>query len=72
MIEFFKSIVDVVTSLLHFAVHTVTSLIALITRIPTYISFLISSISFMPEIVYPFIVASLSVLVVLLIVNRGH
>lgn len=71
MISLLQSIVDTITSLVSFVIHTVTSLLNLIAHIPSYISFLTVSIGYLPSIVMPFAIASISLYVVFLILNRG-
>lgn len=71
MINLFNSFISSVSLVIQFIGHTIQSLLVLIVNIPTYINFLLSSITFMPILVNPFIVASLSLLVILFIVNRG-
>ena len=71
MIRLLQSIVDTITSLISFVIHTVTSLINLIAHIPSYVSFLSVSIGYLPTIVMPFCIASVSLYVVFLILNRG-
>lgn len=71
MINLFNSVVQSISLVIQFIGHTISSLIVLITQIPTYINFLLSSITFMPVLVNPFIVASLACIVMLFIVNRG-
>lgn len=71
MISLLQAIVDVVTSLVNFVINTITSLMALLIHIPTYTSFLIGSLSVLPTLVYPFAVASISIYVIFLVLNRG-
>lgn len=71
MITLLQSIVDTITSLIGFVIHTVESLINLIAHIPSYVSFLTVSVSYLPSLVMPFCIASISLYVVLLILNRG-
>lgn len=71
MIGLLQSIVDTVTSVIAFLIHTIDSLINLLAHIPTYVSFLTVSIGFLPTIVIPFAIASVSIYVVFLILNRG-
>lgn len=71
MISLLQSIVDTVISLVGFLIHTVESLVNLIAHIPSYVSFLTVSIGFLPTIVMPFAIASVSIYVVFLVLNRG-
>ena len=71
MIKLLQSIVDTIISLVMFVWHTFLSLINLLQHIPTYVDFLVTSIGFLPAIVMPFCIASISIYVVFLILNRG-
>lgn len=71
MIRLLQSIVDTIISLVGFVIHTVESLINLIAHIPSYVSFLSVSIGYLPTIVMPFCIASVSLYVVFLLLNRG-
>lgn len=71
MIKLLQSIVDTIVSLVSFVIHTVTSLVNLIAHIPSYVSFLTVSIGYLPTIIMPFALASISLYVVFLILNRG-
>lgn len=70
MIQLLESIVNIITTLVEFIINTIQSLIALISQIPTYVSFLTSIILYLPPFVYPFVVACLSIIVVQYILNR--
>lgn len=71
MIGLLRAIVDTITSLVSFVINTIFSLLNLLAHIPTYVDFLITSIGFLPNIVVPFCIASVSIYVVFLILNRG-
>lgn len=71
MIGLLQSIVDAINSFFSLLIHTVGSLWNLIRHIPTYVSFLTVSIGYLPSIVVPFAIASVSIYVVFLILNRG-
>lgn len=72
MIDLLRSIVDTISALIGFVINIVTSLINLLLHIPTYVDFLITSIGFLPSIILPFAVASISIYVVFLLLNRGQ
>lgn len=72
MIDLLRSIVDTISALIGFVINIVTSLINLLLHIPTYVDFLITSIGFLPTIILPFAVASISIYVVFLLLNRGQ
>lgn len=71
MISLFQSIVDVITSVLNFVINMFKSLLVLLSHLPTYTDFLVSSMSYLPSVVLPFALASVSVYVILFILNRG-
>lgn len=72
MIKLLQSIVDTISALIGFVINIFTSLINLLAHIPTYVDFLVTSIGFLPTIIIPFAVASISVYVVFLLLNRGQ
>lgn len=71
MINLLTSIVNTIVSLVAFVVHALESLFSLITRIPTFISILVTSIGFAPNVIMPFAMATVSISVVLFIVGRN-
>lgn len=71
MIDLITSIVNVISSLIGFIIHSIESLFNLLTHIPTYVSFLTVSIGYLPTMVIPFAIASISIYVVFLVLNRG-
>lgn len=71
MINLLTSIVDYITSIVAFVVHAIDSLLNLLLHIPTYVSFLSVSIGYLPAIVMPFAIASVSIYVIFIILNRG-
>lgn len=71
MIDVLTSILDAITSVIGLVINIFTSLISLLAHIPTYTDFLITSIGFLPTVILPFAVASISVYVVFLLLGRG-
>lgn len=71
MISLLKSVVDFLMSIGGIIVHTIESLVNLFLHIPTYVSFLSVSISYLPTVILPFAIASISIYVVFIIINRG-
>lgn len=71
MIKLLQSIVDFFVSIGGFIVNTFTSLINLFLHIPTYVDFLTTSIGFLPSVIMPFAIASISIYVIFLVLNRG-
>lgn len=70
MLDLFSSVANTLVSLVGFIANSVTSLIDLLARIPTYIAYLTSAIGFTPTLVQPFLLASISIYVVFLIIDR--
>ena len=70
MIGVLNSILDLITSLIAFVINTITSLIVLIGHIPTFVTFATSSAAYLPTMVLPFVLASISIYVVLFILGR--
>ena len=72
MIRILESIANTIVLVFGLIIHTIQSLVTLIIQIPTYVTWLLSAITFMPVLVMPFIIASISLLVILFVVGRGH
>lgn len=70
MLDVLNSLLNTVTSIIQFVVNSVTSLVNLLIKIPTYTTFLISSINVLPSIFIPFAIACVSLYVVLFMVGR--
>lgn len=70
MIDLLTSFINTVSALVNFIISSISSLIQLITLLPTYISYLTVSIGFLPSILIPFAIATISVYVVFLIIDR--
>lgn len=71
MISLFKTLIDIITSVLEFVGHTIYSLFVLLSHIPEYVSFIVSSINVLPNVIVPFAIASISIYVVFLILGRN-
>lgn len=71
MIKLLTSIVDIISSVISLVINVITSLINLLLHIPTYTDFLVSGISFLPTVIMPFALASVSIYVIFLLLNRG-
>ena len=54
-----------------FVISTFNSLMVLLTNIPNYLTFLINSFSVVPLVVFPFLLASISIYVVYLVIGRN-
>lgn len=70
MLQLLSSFADTIVSLVRLVISTLTSFTNLISNIPQYVSFLTSSIGFLPDIIVPFAIATVSILVVLFIIGR--
>lgn len=70
MIGLLESIVNTLLSIINFFINTITSLIDLLTRIPTYVTFLSEGIAFTPSMIQPFLIASISIYIIFLIIDR--
>lgn len=70
MLDILSNLLDTITSVIQFVVNSVTSLVNLLIKIPTYTAFLISSINVLPSIFIPFALACVSLYVVLFVIGR--
>lgn len=70
MLDLLSSIGDIIVSAVTFFVNTLLSLIDLITRLPSFISFVSTSVNLLPAVVVPFCLAAISLTVVLFITGR--
>lgn len=70
IIDFFSSIGDTIISLINFVINTISSLIALISKIPAYMMYITESLNVLPSFILPFATAYISLLVIQYICNR--
>lgn len=70
MLDLLKSLIDIIVNLVNFVINTINSLINFILNIPNYLNVLTASISYMPILLIPFALASVSVYVVLFLIDR--
>lgn len=70
MLDILGSLLATVTTLVTFVFNTISSLFALITRIPAYVMMLINSINILPAFLLPWAMAYISVVVIQYILNR--
>lgn len=70
MINILRSMLDTLIAIVSFVIHTFTSLFDLLKRIPELVSIVTASIGFLPDVIMPFALASLSILIVLFVLNR--
>lgn len=70
MLSGLSSLLDTLSALGSFLIHTFESLITLVTHVPQYTAFITSAITVLPSIVIPFALASISLGAVLFILGR--
>lgn len=71
MLNLLAQIVNTIIAIASFIVHSLESFINLIIHLPSYVTFLIQSIGFLPALLIPFATASISIYIVLFIVGRN-
>ncbi len=71
MLNLLSQIATVISSIIQFVIHAITSLLNFILLIPTYITFIISSINVLPSVLIPFAIASIWVTAYLFIIGRN-
>lgn len=71
MIQLFQSIVETISAVVSFFIHSITSLFNLLGHIPQYVAFMTSSINVLPAVIIPFAIASVSIYVVFLVLGRN-
>lgn len=70
MIDLLRSIVDAIASVIVFFVHSIESLVGFFLNIPTYVQFISNSLVILPNVVVPFAIASVTLYVMLMVINR--
>ena len=70
MLDLLSSIIDSIIAIFGFLINVVTSLITFVLHIPTYVTFLVSSIGIMPTVLIPFLTLTITLYVVLFLINR--
>ncbi len=71
MLDFLKTFVDTIGSLFTFIFNVISSLFNLISKLPTFVLFLTNSVALMPMILIPFVMAAISIYVILFILGRN-
>lgn len=72
MITLLKSIVDGITSLFSFVIHSVQTFLNVLSKIPSFLTYLLSlANSLIPDVFKPFLIVSLVVGIVYLIIGRN-
>lgn len=73
MLDLLSKIADVITAVITFVVHSITTMISLITHIPSYATFMFNIINAsIPTIFKPFIISGICIAIVYLIIGRSH
>lgn len=72
MLNILKTILDIITNLLNFGLSFISSFLMLLVNIPSYINFITSNLLILPNLLIPFITASLSLYVIFLILGRNN
>lgn len=71
MLDLLKGIWDVISGLVDFVIHTITSLITLIAQIPKFLTLLGGLIGQIPPIYQAIMTVTLTISVIFLITGRG-
>lgn len=72
MLGILESLIATVTALVQFVINTIEGLFTIIKYIPTYVTFLTSSIGFLPAVIIPFCTIYISLYVVKFILGREN
>lgn len=72
MLDFLSGIMDFITMLGSTLIMLIRSTLDFFLMIPSFISYLLTSIAVLPAFLVPFVVAGVFLSVILLIVGRGH
>lgn len=70
MLSLLSNIVSTISAFVTFVFNSLFSLINLLIKIPTYITFIITSINLLPAVIIPFAIAAVYVTYTLFILNR--
>lgn len=71
MLDILSQLVNTIGALVTFVLHAITSFIAFIAYIPSYLMFITQSIALMPSILIPYATACISVYVILFMIGRN-
>lgn len=72
MISLLQSLVDAVSTIFQLIINAISSLVLIISHIPTYLSFLATGIAYLPAIFLPFISVTISLWVIYFVLGREH
>lgn len=70
MIKLLKSILDIIITFVNLVINTFYALINLITSFPEYISFTITSLNLLPQVLLTFALATISITIIYFLTNR--
>lgn len=71
MIDLLSSLVNTITSVIGYFISTIESFLTILGRIPAFINYISQAVSLLPGIFIPFILATLSITVILFIIGRN-
>lgn len=71
MLQILQSISEIIITAITLVIHIIESFVNFIINIPNYTAFLISSLNILPSVFIPFVVASISIYVIYLLIDRG-
>lgn len=72
MIGLLQSLVSSVTAIFQLIINSINALLTLIAYIPTYLTFLTTSIGYLPAIFLPFLLVTISLWVIYFTLGRDH
>lgn len=72
MIKLLQSIVDFISNVISFVIHTIESMLNLLAAIPRFTTYVFNLVnSLIPAILKPFIIVSIVIAIILLILGRN-
>lgn len=70
MLDILNSVIITITSVITFLVHQIETLLSFLLHIPQYIVFVTTTVGFLPSLILPFAVASITIWVCLFLLGR--
>lgn len=71
LINFFKSLFDVIASLIDLVISLVKGLVDFISSLPTFISLISASFGHIPSLILPFVTITLTLSIIFIILGRS-
>lgn len=71
MIPFFQQIANIINSVIHFVVHGIQMLVAVITTMLQAVAFIIEAIAMLPLFIIGPVTVSISIAAILFLINKG-